>query len=166
MRKKSKDRLTVLIAENVNGSVKLTSLDMGKFLKSCCLKNCKSLPVPYDANWMVWMAISIWGKKNRRLDKFETDRKRTVVIIADNCVDHWMISNLNLIGLVFLLSDCTSVAQSLDQRIIQNSKINIRKLLLKDFIAPIYQNRKFHLSVLDAMCYIFRSWNIISKKTT
>ena len=47
---KSKDCLTVLFAANMDGSEKIISLVNRKFLKSQCMKNCKSLPLFHDSN--------------------------------------------------------------------------------------------------------------------
>ncbi|GBM80381.1 Tigger transposable element-derived protein 4 [Araneus ventricosus] len=61
--KKSKERLTVLLATNMDGSEKVIPLVIGKFLKPRCMKNCKSLPLFYAANSKAWMTADIWEKK-------------------------------------------------------------------------------------------------------
>ena len=47
--KHSKDRITVLVGANADGSEKLPLLVIGKSKKPRCFKNVRSLPVNYDA---------------------------------------------------------------------------------------------------------------------
>lgn len=160
--KKSKERLTVFLGANMDGSEKLRPLVIGKFQKPRCFKNVKSLPVDYDANKKAWMTVTIWEKTIRRLDRQFAKKKRKVVIIADNCTAHTNIPQLASIELVFLPPNVTSVLQPLDQGVIQNLKVNYRKLLLKDFISVIDQKKEFHVTVLDAIFYVYKSWNMVS----
>ena len=66
MEKKSKDRLTVLLCTNADGSEKLMPVVSGKSQNPGCIKNIKSLPVTYLANRKEWMSDEIfieWFKK-------------------------------------------------------------------------------------------------------
>lgn len=163
--KKSKERLSILFAANIDGSEKLTPLVIGKSLRPRCMKNVKSLPVIYDANPKSWMTSSIWEKTIQRLDRCFLKKKRKVAFIIDNCAAHCKVPGLNSIELVFLPPNSTSVSQPLDQGVIQNFKVNYRKLLIKGFISAIDKNEKFSVSVLDALFYIEKAWNNVSKKT-
>ncbi|XP_042897257.1 tigger transposable element-derived protein 4-like [Parasteatoda tepidariorum] len=144
----------------MDGSEKLRSLVIDKFQKTRCFKNVKSLPVDYDTNKKAWMTVNIGEKTIRRLDRQFVKKKRKVVFIADNCTAHTNIPQLASIELVFLPSNVTSVLQPLDQGVIQNLKVNYRKLLLKDLVAAIDQKKEFH--VLDAIFYVHKSWNMMS----
>ncbi|GBO40301.1 Tigger transposable element-derived protein 4, partial [Araneus ventricosus] len=135
--KKSKECLTVLLAANMNGSEKIIPLVIGKFLKPRCMKNCKSLPLFYDANSKAWMTADIWEKTRRRWDLNFSKQKRKVALIADNCTAHCTVDGLKSIELVFLPPNSTCVLQPLDQGIIQNFKATYRKLLLQDIISAI-----------------------------
>ncbi|GBN48961.1 Tigger transposable element-derived protein 4, partial [Araneus ventricosus] len=83
--KKSKERLNVLLAANMDGSEKIIPLVIGKFLKPRFMKNFKSLPHFYDANSKAWMTADIWEKMLRRWDLSFSKQKRKVALIADNC---------------------------------------------------------------------------------
>lgn len=48
--KHSKDRITVLVGANMDGSEKLPLLIIGKSQNPRCFKNVKSKPVQYEAN--------------------------------------------------------------------------------------------------------------------
>ncbi|GBN65043.1 Sodium leak channel non-selective protein [Araneus ventricosus] len=163
--KKSKERLTVLLAANMDGSEKIIPLVIGKFLKPRCMKNCKSLPLFYDANSKAWMTADIWEKTLRRWDLNFSKQKRKVALIADICTAHCTVDGLKSIELVFLPPNSTCVLQPLDQGIIQNFKATYKKLLLQDMISAIDRKEQLQVSVLNAIFYIDQSWNMVSQKT-
>ena len=99
--KKSKERITVRVACNSNGSEKLTLFVIGKNIKTTCFKNVKTLPVEYTANkkaWMVSTTIINWLLKS---DKHFLRENRKVAIIIDNCPAHPDVK-LRAIKLIFL----------------------------------------------------------------
>ncbi|GBN02963.1 Aminopeptidase O [Araneus ventricosus] len=145
--KKSKERLTVLLAANMDGSEKIIPLVIGKCLKPRCMKNCKSLPLFYDANLKAWMTAGIWEKTLRRWDLNFSKQKRKVALIADNCTAYCTVDGLKSIELVFLPPNSTCVLQPLGQGIIQNFKATYRKLLLQDMISAIDRKEQLQVSV-------------------
>jgi transposase len=58
--KTSKERVTVLVGANMDGSEKLPLLMIGKSRKPRCFKGVKSLPLDYTANNKAWMTGSIF----------------------------------------------------------------------------------------------------------
>ncbi|GBL74730.1 Tigger transposable element-derived protein 4 [Araneus ventricosus] len=99
----------------MDGSEKIIPLVIGKFLRPRCMKNCKSLPLFYDANSKAWMTVDFWEKTLRRWDLNFSQQKRKVALIADNCTAHCTVYGLKSIELVFLLPNRTCVLQPLDQ---------------------------------------------------
>ena len=67
--KKSKERITVAVCANMDGSDKMQLLVIGKFQNPRCFKNVKSLPVQYFANRKAWMVLEIFEGWLRKLDK-------------------------------------------------------------------------------------------------
>ena len=51
----AKDRLTVMLTANMDGSQKLTPLVIGKSKNPHCFKNVKQLPITYANNGNSWM---------------------------------------------------------------------------------------------------------------
>jgi hypothetical protein len=56
----SKDRLTVLLCVNSDGSHKQLPIVIGKSPKPRCFKNVKKLPTKYHANGKAWMTTEIF----------------------------------------------------------------------------------------------------------
>ena len=59
--KMPKERLTLLLACNMDGSEKLEPLVIGKSKQPRCFKNAKRLPMLYEANKNAWMTGDIWN---------------------------------------------------------------------------------------------------------
>lgn len=68
-RKKSKDRITVMVACNMTGLEKLKLLVIGKSKNPRCFKGIKSLDVDYEFNKKAWMTSEIYIKWLLKLDK-------------------------------------------------------------------------------------------------
>lgn len=58
--KLSKERVTVLVAANMSGSIKRKLLVIAKSKMLRCFKNVKNLPVDYDFNKKAWMTSTIF----------------------------------------------------------------------------------------------------------
>jgi hypothetical protein len=58
-RKHSKDRVTVLLCVNSDGSDKQVPIVIGKSPKPRCFKNVKKLPTKYHTNGKAWMTTEI-----------------------------------------------------------------------------------------------------------
>lgn len=66
--KRSKERVTVLLAANMTGTERLPLLVIGKALKPRCFYNIKHLPVEYRANRKAWMTSEIFRTWLQDLD--------------------------------------------------------------------------------------------------
>lgn len=67
--KKSKERITVAVCSNMDGSDKMKLLVIVKFKNPRCFKNAKSLPVDYYYNRKAWMLSGIfeaWLRKHEQ----------------------------------------------------------------------------------------------------
>ena len=84
--KKSKERITVMVACNSNGSEKLPLFVIGKSIKPRCFKNVKTLPVEYTANKKAWMVATTFTDWLLKSVKRFLREKRKVAIIIDNCL--------------------------------------------------------------------------------
>ena len=123
--KKYKDRVTVLLGANMDGSHKLKPLLIGKYKNPRCLKHIQreDLPVVYDNSKNAWMTSEIFGDFLKRFDRAMGKEKRKVLLLLDNCSAHGT-SNVRLknVKLYYLPPNTTSVIQPLDQGIIRSFK--------------------------------------------
>jgi hypothetical protein len=141
--KESKQRLTLLLGANMDGSDKLEPLVIGKAANPRCFKGVKSLPVLYKSNAKAWMTSTIWTEWLQKFDRRMRDEKRHVLLIIDNCPAHPKVSNLSNAKVVYLPPNTTSHTQPCDQGIIQAFKRRYRFHLLSKFIDCIDSQHDF-----------------------
>ncbi|XP_054720508.1 tigger transposable element-derived protein 4-like [Uloborus diversus] len=166
--KMSKDRLTVLVGANADGSEKLPLLVIGKSKNPRCFKNVKSLPVNYKSNKKSWMTSELFEEYVRKLDLSFHKKSREVLLFVDNCPAHPKLKNLKSIKLEFFPPNTTAKLQPADQGVIRNLKVHYRKRVIRKLINDI-ENNKEHtssISVLDALRMVFSAWqNDVSQDT-
>ena len=163
--KRSKERLTVLVAANMTGTDKLPLLVIGKSANPRCFKNVKTLPTDYESNKKAWMTSEIFIKWITKLDKRFHRQQRKIVMVIDNCPAHPNVKGLNSIKLVFLPPNTTSKTQPCDQGIIQNLKVHYRKKVLMKQITCAEKKIEFNLTVLDALRLLQQAWFNVTPTT-
>ncbi|XP_008189539.1 tigger transposable element-derived protein 4-like [Acyrthosiphon pisum] len=87
-RKHSKDRLTILLAVNMNGSEKLTLLLIGKAAKPRCFKGIRSFPITYRSNKKAWMTTELFNEWLFSLNEDMKKQERKMLLFLDNCTVH------------------------------------------------------------------------------
>ncbi|XP_025832024.1 tigger transposable element-derived protein 4-like [Agrilus planipennis] len=107
--KLSKERITILVAANMTGSVKRKLLVIGKSKNPRCFKNVKRLPVNYQANKSAWMTSQIFEEEIRKSDCELKGKK--ILLLVDKCPAHPAIPNLQNIELGFLPANTTNAVQ-------------------------------------------------------
>ena len=100
-----KERVTLLLACNMDGSEKLEPLTIGKSKNPRCFKNIKKLPVDYQANKNAWMTGEIWLEWLKKVDNLMRRKKRHIVMLCDNCAAHSSDVRLTNMKLVFFTTD-------------------------------------------------------------
>lgn len=86
--KRSKDRLTVLLCTNSDGSLKQMPLVIVKSPKPRCFKNVKKLPAKYHANKKAWMTTETFSTFLRSLNATVGAKNRKILLFVDNCAAH------------------------------------------------------------------------------
>ena len=86
--KKSKSRLTVLVAANMDGSDKLPPLVIGKAKNLRFFKLVKTLLVCYKSNKKACMTSQLFKKWLKKLDMQFSAQKRKIAMVVDNCPAH------------------------------------------------------------------------------
>lgn len=163
--KQSKERITVLVGANMDGSEKIKLLVIGKFKNPRCFKNVKSLPVDYEANKRAWMNSQLFIDWVRKLDKVMTKQKRTILLFNDNCPAHPHIEGLKSIKLLFFPPNLTSKLQPCDQGIIYSLKQHYRSRVLHHLLECLDSSTTPQINVLNAIEWIYAAWSCVTPTT-
>ena len=160
--KKSKQRVTLLLGANMDGTDLLRPLLNGKFAKSRCLKNVHSLPVTYKHSRNAWMTGEIWEEWLRSFDQKMVQQKRKVLLFVDNCPGHPIVPRLQAVTVHFLPPNTTAVLQPMDQGVIHCFKMWYKKLLLGKMVEAIDSGSDYKVDVLVAMKITAKAWDNVS----
>jgi hypothetical protein len=165
-RKKSRERLTVLLCCSAEGTGKLVLLVIGKFAKPRFFKNISTLPCKYTNNSNAWMTANIFFHFLRQFDARMGSSNSKVLLFVDKCPayppDTTILKNVKV---VFLPANCTSRLQPLNLGVIHFLKAKYRKSLVQKAIAAIERKSELKLNVMQAMHMIVASWNAVSLAT-
>ena len=123
--KQSKERVTVSLCCNMDGSEKQSLLAIGKFAKPRCFKGIE-LPLRYTSNKKAWMTSDLFEKWLRDFDQSMDSANRKVLLVIDNCTAHVKVNGLLATEVLFLPPNATSKLQPLDCGVIKNLKFFYR----------------------------------------
>ena len=132
----SKDRLTLVLAVNSTGSIRIPPLIIGKTLNPVCFHTNGWGPLPYKSQPNAWMTTAIcrdWFANVFIPEvKHFFEKKETVYLIMDNCPRHPpdLDAKYPFVQVLFLPPNCTSVFQPLDLGIIESLKRRYRHNLM------------------------------------
>lgn len=159
-----KERITVLFTVSSVGE-KMKLLVIGKSNNPRSFKNHQKhhLPVVYKANSKAWMTSSIFVEYLQSLNNRMRIQNRNILLLMDNCPSHPDI-NLSNIKISFLPKNTTSKLQPLDAGIIQMTKTNYRKLMMREIRLAIEEcdtvsDVAKKVTVLDAIINLSIAWN-------
>jgi len=130
-RKVNRERLSVALCVNSDGSHKLDPLIIGKYGRPRCFKNIKiqNMPMTYRNNAKAWMITSLFQEWLREFDrkvglKYQGQR---VLLLLDNCSSHKLTGlTLQHTDIHFLPPNTTSRIQPMDAGIIMTFKRHYR----------------------------------------
>ena len=165
---RSKQRLTVVLVCNADGSDKHRPWVIGKSEKPRCFKNINvdSLPCIYSHHKKAWIDSSSFRKWLLRFNNRMVAQNRHVLLTLDRCTAH-NIHDLNLtnVKVHFFPPNATSRLQPLDQGIIALMKRSYRKRLVRAAIRAAEKDMETPTwSVLDAVKAIAASWESVSSQ--
>uniref|UniRef100_H3B1Y1 HTH CENPB-type domain-containing protein n=1 Tax=Latimeria chalumnae TaxID=7897 RepID=H3B1Y1_LATCH len=164
--KQTKQRFTILLAANNDGSDKRKLLVIGKSAKPCFNGiQINRLPVQYTANKKAWMVSTIFEEYVHTLDRDMVRQKRKVVLIVDNCPAHPRITGLKAVRLQFLPPNTTSHTQPLDSDVIRNFKLHYRHDLAMHALIAADSRNTFKMDVLRSITIMKKAWDLVEKET-
>lgn len=172
--KQSKERVTVMVCSNADGSLKLPLVVIGKYANPRKLKNIPKniLPVYYTNQKSAWMDSNIfekWFKEEfvPRVSAFLKEKKLPLkaILYLDNAPCHPSAETLSVndIKVYYLPPNTTSLIQPMDQGIIENLKRRYRSQLLHNALNA--QKEKIDIitflksiSLKDVIYWISDAW--------
>lgn len=166
--KHSKQRLTVLLFTNCDGSEKLPPIVVGKALKPRCFKSVKTLPTKYHANKNAWMTRNLFTLQLQALDAKMGAQNRKIILFVDNCAAHTETISLRNVKVCLFPPNCTSELQPLDLGIIHSFKAKYRRRLVQKALTMLECSQDpstMKISVLTALHYIAWAWLQVDPRT-
>ena len=132
--KLSKERITVLVAANVDDIEKLLLFSIGKFKTPRCFKTIKQKPLEYEHNGKACMTTDLFSSWVKRYDAKTVRQHRKVLLFIDNCCAHPQIHSLRAVTHLFLSLNTTAVIQPCDVGIIKNLKHYYQKMSMRSML--------------------------------
>ena len=142
---KCKDRLTLLIITNMDGSDHRKLSVIGKAKTPCCLQKKYKMQVKDIAvDWYASKNACMTGDIHYRImTKFNTQMRAAdqhVLYVCDNVSSH-QVQEYSHIKFLMLLPNATSVVQPLDQGIIWSVKRRNKKKLAERYLVSVENNK-------------------------
>jgi hypothetical protein len=159
-RKQEKERLTVVVCANGDGSHKLPLYVIGKHWDPRCFKgiNRSTLGVEYRANGKAWMTAIIFVEWIQWFD--HQMRGRRALLLIDNCPVHKVnVGELKNTVICFLPPNTTSKLQPCDAGIIRTLKAHYRRHFNRHLLYELMNPAAKKLNVLQAIKFLVQAWS-------
>ena len=164
---KRKDRLTLLIITNMDGSDHRKLSVIGKSKTPRCLQKkykmqVKDMSVDWYASKYAWMTGEIHHQIMSKLNNEMRLSNRHILYVCDNASSHQVREYFH-IKFLMLPPNATSIMQPLDQGIILSAKRRYKKKLAERYLACVENNKDANsllkaLDIVQATNMIAASW--------
>ena len=161
--KKAKDRISVMLCSNADGSDKLKPLIIGKSQNPRCFKQFQPrLYCDYYANKKAWMVNGILQEFLVAFNRRMAREQRNVLLLMDNAPSHIIPENLNNVRCEFLPPTTTSHLQPMDAGIINAFKARYGGYLVRYIVDAIDSGRSARVEISDAIRWTKLSWDEVT----
>ncbi|GFX59468.1 tigger transposable element-derived protein 6 [Trichonephila clavipes] len=162
----SKERLTILLAVNMDGSEKITPLVIEKSAKPPCFKGINSFPTKYRSNKKAWMASELFNEWLVQLNSDMKREKRHNLLFLENCTVHNNAPPLSNVKLQFSPPNSTSKLQPLVHGIIHNFTTFYRREVVKSVLNNLENQQNITtISILTTLIMIDKAWRAVTPLT-
>ncbi|XP_064409672.1 tigger transposable element-derived protein 4-like [Latimeria chalumnae] len=162
--KHSKERITLLVGSNMDGSEKLKLLVIGKVKQSRYFKGVKALPVDYEGNTKAWMTGDIFKDWVIKFDRKMQRQKHKVLLFVDNCPAHPHIDSLQVTTMVVLPPNTTSKLQPMDKGIIKCLKQHYHRQLIQHMLNCFEHKQDTAINLHQGITFAHSAWRKVSSK--
>jgi hypothetical protein len=167
--KKSKDRITIALTSNADGSEKFLAWVIGKSENPRYFRkvNRKNLRIMYRFNKSKWMSGLICEEYLRWLNTKMRGEGRKVLLLMDNFSGHELavqlvggLQGLSNVRIAWLPPNTTSTWQPMDQGIIASFKLQYRKMWITFMLREYEANRdpQKTVNLLKAVQWTRAAW--------
>lgn len=171
--KKIKDRISLALCANADGSEKSRLLVIGKSKRPRCFKNFRvELYADYKFNKKAWMTGLIFSEWLNDFNKKMKIQGRKVLLLLDNAPSHTVPQvedreNATTLGLSnveihFLPPATTSHIQPMDAGVIQAFKCHYRRQQVQHIVDAIDGNRPPQVTLNNAIRFAKYAWDSVS----
>ncbi|KAG0430420.1 Tigger transposable element-derived protein 6, partial [Dictyocoela muelleri] len=169
--KRYKDRITIMLACNMEGSEKIKPFVIGKFRNPRAFKNFdKDFFCRYTHNKNAWMTSAEFNTWLFDWNSELRSKNRKILLVLDNCPGHKITCETSHIELLFLPKNSTSKLQPLDAGIIRSFKAKFYSYQLSFIVGKITKDVSVEklfkeFLVKDAIIYAKYAWDDVSSDT-
>jgi hypothetical protein len=111
----NKDRITILVCANLDGTEKLPLLVIGKSIQPRCFRNTKLLPCTCCHKKIARMTCESFQEFLVSLDRRMASKSRKILLFVDHCPAHPKdVRNFKNVQVEFFPANTTSVLQLMD----------------------------------------------------
>lgn len=160
-----KDRVTVLVGANMDGSEKLPLLVVGKSDNTQCFNSVTKLAIDYEYNKNSRVTSTSFDKWLRKVNQKFKNQNRFVVMIVDNCSAHSNVEYLSNINLIVLPLNSPPKTQPMNQGVIQSLKTNYRQMLVQNQILSLDEDKDSEINFLLALHFLNQAWKRVPETT-
>lgn len=166
-KKKSKDRITVALCSNADGSHKLKPLVIAKAKKPRCFGRDydPNIYVTYRWNKKAWMTGLLFIEWLTEFNSQMRLQGRHIVLLLDNAGSHTVPPPLSNIKVHFLPPNTTAHLQPMDGGIIQNFKVNYRRHQGLHFLRCMETDLPLTVSIRHAIGFLHDAWQDVTATT-
>jgi hypothetical protein len=172
-RKKSKERITIMLTCNADGTEKLKPLLIHKYKNPRAIGkiNKDTLKVKYYWNIKAWMQTSIFNDYLKDLNNEMKKQNRNILLLLDNAPTHSISESINLtnVRVHFLPPNTTTFLQPCDAGIINSFKANYKKLFLRKKISDYEEKRNGqeseNITIKHAIKFTAKAWKKVTSQT-
>jgi transcription initiation factor IIE alpha subunit len=164
--KKCKERITILLACNASGTIKLKPFIIGKYASPRCLKNkdLNKLEIQYMHSKNAWITKTIWEKYVKYIDSQCTKES---ILLIDNCSAHLLdYDNLELkyLTVYFFPPNTTGSLQPCDAGIIKTFKTYYKSSYIEKLIFEIERGKcNYKITLYEALLFSSLAWGKINQ---
>lgn len=163
--KKSKDRITVVLAANATGTTRIKPFVITKVQRPRCFGKSYNPEcyVRYRHNAKAWMTADLFKEWLKDFDRQMRLAKRKVILMVDNAASHSQGDlQLRNATLHFLPPNTTAHIQPMDAGIIKAFKAHYMKQLVQHYINRVEKDEDQSINLREALHMVKTAWDRVN----